>query len=559
MNKLAKRAYRKIFGKNAKKAPPAFLGKPKELFGVGERNGAAVVYIGNGAKGNAYQEEIKARGLDGKAYSGMGGIYNECAIIYAPLQSDGSINAGVVEAFSHPSEEAVFAGFSLRKKEDGKWLWYVEDGTWHQDYADAEKKLFFEGDQLPKAESDAASVVYLLTAQWADAEGRPMNCGYRMFRNDMMAHALGGLDGHVYLNTFAAMENSIARGFHYLETDFTLTKDDRLVVCHGWTERDCMRYGIPYDPAYQEMTYDMARQLRVHGEPVPDTREFYEYIKALPEDYLFEIDYHDVKGEKPKKITKYFIEDFQNDEEVFRRLLIQIYSPMMFAMVDSIHRFEIYQYCIQKDIGILDDTIQFCLDNGICAIAIRAAEASHENIRKLKFAGLHILAFTVNKDLTYARTVLENGADTICTNFISEDEIRNHWITMKEQPYYIGIPAASVRGEIPTADDMAEDDRVYYEVSNTSPNTSVPELSEPVSEKEGPFRGWALRRTLDGATHWYCEDGFFRKVTKLKPGTVRDMKIFASGDELPVFEVKEREKLRLVPKWEEAENRESVK
>ena len=113
---------RKLFGnEETERTENRYFGKPKELFGVGSQDSISIVYIGNGAKENYYQEIINSNQLDGKAYSGMGGFYNECAVIYVGANEDGKIDVTVMEAFRHRSEEAIFSGFTLRKKENGKW------------------------------------------------------------------------------------------------------------------------------------------------------------------------------------------------------------------------------------------------------------------------------------------------------------------------------------------------------------------------------------------------------------------------------------------------------
>lgn len=535
-----KKLYRKITGKPDKKKEKKdpFLGKPSELFGFSSSGSASVVYIGNGASGNTYQQLIDQNQLDGKAYSDMGGFYNECAVINVELAEDGSIDHRVISAFIHPDKNAVLAGFHLRKKKEKDWLWYLEDGTWQSGAPEVDRAMFAEGDPVPAAEKDEIPV-YILTAEWVDSEGNSMNCGYRMFRNNMMAHALGGMDGQVYLNTLPAFENAIKNGYKYFETDFTLTSDKKLVLCHGWSEKDCLRFKIDYDPGFKEMTYDMARQLVIHGNKMMDTREFYEYIRELPDDYVFEIDYHNVKAVKARYITERFVNDFNDDENVFRRLLIQVYSPKMFSYVDEVHRFEVYQYCLAKNIEDLDYAIQNCLDLGICALAIRAGEATDENIRKLKTAGMFILGFTIDNDLTYAKTLLEHGVDTICTNFITEKEIADHKDVMIKQPYLLDIS------------EQMTDGVKRLEISNKYPNTKIPELPYPDSQEGRKFLGWTLCRPLDGSNHWYCKDGIFRIITKLKPGTDRDVRVFGNGEEMPVFDVKKGEVLQLVARWED--------
>ena len=548
---------RRIFQQKTDRGSAAnrYLGKPKELFGVGSPDRVSIVYIGNGAKESYYQKIIDRKELDGKAYSGMGGFYNECAVIHVIPNAEGRIEVPVMEAFSHRSERAFFSGFTLRKKENGKWMWYLADGSWNGEWSKKKKKLFYENDVLPKVEKSSNYPVYVLTAQWVDESQRSMNCGYRIFRNKVMAHALGSPGGKDYQNTIEGLEQSIKNGFRFFEADLSLTTDDRVMVCHGWTKKDCKRIGIPYDPAYEHMTYDMARQLRINGNPVIDTKEFYEYIKKLPKDYYFEIDYHNRQPGKHPVFAQRFVRDFNYDEEVLSRLLMQVYSATMFKVLDSCYPFETYQYSLVHGTDLLEKAIQICLEYGICSIAIRSTEISKEVIEKCKFAGLYILAFPVNKNMTFAKTLLENGVDTICTNNITEEQVREHNDIMEQRPYYLGIPKSAVKdlSELDHQFDIAmeENGYVYIEVSNSVPNTCVPDLIDPKSDHDGLFQGWALYRTLEGAK-WYCKDEVFRSAARIRMKRDQYQILFSSGDELPVLQVKEHEKLMLIANWTKA-------
>ena len=48
-----------------------------------------------------------------------------------------------------------------------------------------------------------------------------------------IAHAGGGINGHVYTNCKEALIQSLERGYQFIELDFCLTSDRHLVCAHG--------------------------------------------------------------------------------------------------------------------------------------------------------------------------------------------------------------------------------------------------------------------------------------------------------------------------------------
>ena len=136
-----------------------------------------------------------------------------------------------------------------------------------------------------------------------------------------MAHAFGGMDGTTYHNTAEAFEHGKKEGYQSFEIDLSYTEDDRLVLCHGWTENNCKCTGVSYKPEFAHMTYEQAMQIPIHGHSIMDARQFYEKAK-----------------------------DFRQDEGLLDRLLMQVYSQPMYEQIDSVTPYIILQItCIWLD------------------------------------------------------------------------------------------------------------------------------------------------------------------------------------------------------------------
>lgn len=529
---------RKKLGR-AKRIMQAKLGmrtavKPEEITGKSSSHKSAVVYLGNGAAGNDYGSYFADNALSGRAYSGLGGICNECAVQYADGGSFDRIT--VRNGFFHGEEGAVFEGFVLRKKSgDGTWLWYMEDGTWSPlRSGEFRAKRFFDGDRLP---AGGDHDIYILEAHWANAEGDSLDCGYRMFRNRIAAHALGGYKGKCYLNSKEGfLQNLEEKGQRFFEADLTLSDDGRLFVLHGYRLKDYDRYGIEYGPQYENMTYEKTKALDIYGSHPMDVREFYELLKQLPEDVCLEIDIQDVTPEEAGEKIKHFTADFQNDHEMLKRMLLQVYSRKVYRAVDSAYHFESYMYNVRRHIDKIDSIIAYCLDNGICSVSLRAAEATPDTIQKIKNAGLSVLGYTIKSDAAYAATVLDFGVDSICSDFLTEKDIAECSARLGSYPFRLECTADA---EISLPDRIENDGS--FEIPEGLP-----------AGGEGDFAGWRFHVVRDDKELWYCNDGLYRlDVLNDKRAVIKKIKIFRPGDRLPVFLVKEDDTVYMAPYYKE--------
>lgn len=541
MNPLKKklsRVKRSVLAKMGKRS----VMRPVEITGVCDGSKGAVVYLGNGAVSSDYADFFAENKIKGRVYSGLGGTCNECAIQYV----DGADfdKTAISNRFIHREADAEFSGFVLRKKNaDMSWIWYMEDGSWQPLSAgEFRTKRFFEGDSLPAADDLAAPQVYILEAHWVSPEGKPLDCGYRMFRNRITAHALGAYKGRSYLNSKEGfLHNLHEKGQRFFETDVTLTEDDRLFILHGFRLQDYERYGLEYGPQYEHMDYAKTKALDIYGEHPMDVREFYELVKAQPEEIVFEMDIQDVKPDVAKQKIKHLVADFKGDHEMLNRLLLQVYNRKVYRTVDSMYHFEAYMYNVRRHIDKLDEIIGFCLDNGFCSLSIRAAEATPEIIQKIKNAGLYVLAYTIRKDLVFACTMLDYGADTICSDCITEAELDGCSERLGHYPYHLAC--------LCEAEGDSQEVRLPDEIENNG-SFEAPEWNFEAPD-EG-FAGWRAFVERDGKKRfWYCGDGLYRGDNQQGPAEAgKAAKVFRPGDRLPAFLVRKDDTVYLTASLE---------
>ena len=503
--------------------------RPEEIAGTGTSGRGAVVYIGNGAAGSSYSSYFEENRLRGNVYSGLGGSCNECAVQYPDSGALDKIS--VRNCFYHPEEGAEFAGFVLRRKSaEGTWLWYMEDGSWSPlESGEFRAKRFFDGDSLPAGDPRQ---VCILEAHWQSPEGRSLDCGYRMFRHRIAAHALGGYKGRCYLNSKTGfLYNLNEKGQKLFEADITLSEDGRLFVLHGYRQKDYDRYGLEYGPQYEHMNYEKTKALDIYGDHPMDVREFCELVKTLPDDVSFEIDIQDVTPELAREKIKHFVADLQGDAGLLKRMLVQVYSRKVYRAVDSEYHFESYMYNVRRHIDKLDEIITYCLDNGICSLSMRAAETTPEIVQKIKNSGLFLLGYTISSDVPYAATVLDYGVDSICSDFITEEDLDSCSARLGSYPFHLVCTDGDEEKRLP---EMVENDGTF----------EVPECAggghaDPGSTDAGPA-GWKCGVIRDGKQLFYCNDGRYRlDLRDDERAFHKKITVFRPGEKLPVLLVRE--------------------
>lgn len=241
-----------------------------------------------------------------------------------------------------------------------------------------------------------------------------------MYENRFLAHSLGGYKRYKYLNAEDGLKNAIACGYRYFEVDFKLTEDDEIVCTHGWSRADCEKTGMLYHRDFNHMTKEKFLAQRVHGMETMDVTKLYSYMVRYP-DFYWELDLHTLSYKKSVHMAEKILEAFHHNEAVMEHCLVQVNSMDMYHAIDSVYHFKYYQYNVKNAIERLDEFIDFCQKNQICAMALKKAFATEEVIAKIRNAGLALLVFTVDNKKT-AEKLLELGANTICTNFINIEQ-----------------------------------------------------------------------------------------------------------------------------------------
>lgn len=256
------------------------------------------------------------------------------------------------------------------------------------------------------------------------------------------------------------------------------------------------------------------------------------------------------------------LEDFRQDEGLLDRLLMQVYSQPMYEQIDSVYHFANYMYLVGLNIDKLDAIITYCLDHGICSVAMRTNFVTKENVRKVHDAGLYAFCYTVSDDAVYANYLFQLGVDMICTDFVTEKALEATKETFGRYPFMVWYNSnhKEAISHYPEAVDGAgnagtltrlKSGNLEYRDKTIWDHTEGQTLRACGYEVPGKrFAGWKLRISIEGKNLWYSTDGLFHAA---KDYTVRksiQACIFKDGDVLPDFDVRKNMKVIMVAVWE---------
>ncbi|MGN1140112.1 MAG: glycerophosphodiester phosphodiesterase family protein [Oliverpabstia sp.] len=228
---------------------------------------------------------------------------------------------------------------------------------------------------------------------------------------------------YIYCNCLEGLEQSLERKSPFIETDMILTSDSQLVCSHGWKKKTYNLTGVPYPAGNAVMSYDTFMNTKIQGKfTTIDARKIVNTMKKNPK-LLVELDLRTLDRKTAKKTCEKIIDVFEHRSDLLHRLLIQVGSPEMYAGIDNVYHFPYYQYFIHKEEAVdPQPVIDFCVKKGIISVAIKDTYFSPELQSLCRRNGICMLVYTIDDPLT-AKAFLSAGVDTICSNFLTLEEL----------------------------------------------------------------------------------------------------------------------------------------
>ncbi len=240
-----------------------------------------------------------------------------------------------------------------------------------------------------------------------------------------IAHALGGLDGKEYLNSREGFLSMYNQGVRLFELDLSKTSDGVWVCRHNWNEPMGQWEGT----GKKVLTENEFKSNKIYGKYTPMTLEdFFLLLKEYPDAFVM-ID------SKQYSIRNYqrTLEDYCEYVEIARssgagevldQIIPEIYSAAMFPGTAMIHSFPSYIYSLWQEYSTddLEEIAAFCREKGIPAACIYWKYWSDEAEAIFEKQGICLYVYTVN-DRNQARKYLAEGAEGICTDFLTTEDL----------------------------------------------------------------------------------------------------------------------------------------
>ena len=240
----------------------------------------------------------------------------------------------------------------------------------------------------------------------------------------LITHGMGEVDGITTLNCLEGFQAQYGQGVRVFEVDLRLTADQQVVLRHDW--RAGWQSGIS-EISIPTMKEFLSRPI-LRKDPPPPARD------PLP---LRDEDPDICHSPDPtfpdaEVVTLQFRSMLRDAEELglsylFDRMIIQVYDPLMFKVVDGIHHFSSYIYTLYSE-GFsttesdFREKAVFCAENGIGGITMWDRWWRESFAPAAEEYGITVYVHTVN-DPEAARSLLDGGVSGIYTDSLTPADL----------------------------------------------------------------------------------------------------------------------------------------
>lgn len=243
----------------------------------------------------------------------------------------------------------------------------------------------------------------------------------------IIAHGLGAIGGEATLNCLEGFEQNYAAGVRVFEVDLRMTSDGHVVLRHDW--RAGMQDGVSETsiPTLEEF---LAKPINGKYTPL-SFRDLLYLMEQYPDICIVT----DTKFINEEEVTRQFRAMLNDAYEtgltyLFDRMAIQVYTTMMFTVVDNLYHFPHYIFTLYcSDFDGTEDSFRrhasFCQEHGIMGITMSDYWWSDNapNYHSIaNWRGIRVYVHTVN-DAGRANSLLAAGISGVYTDTLLPDDI----------------------------------------------------------------------------------------------------------------------------------------
>lgn len=241
---------------------------------------------------------------------------------------------------------------------------------------------------------------------------------------DVIAHAMGELDGYIYLNCLESFEAMYEQGTRVFEVDFAFTADGNIVLSHDWARwATILQEGLG---DYEVPTTEEFLSKPILGAYTPLTlRDLLLLMDQYPDICIItDSKYTDAQT----ALTQFRImadeAEALNLPDVFDRIIIQVYNPTMLEALDRTFHFPHYIFTLYNtnfdgSDKMLRDFAEYSAAHRVMGITMWDYLWNPSLQSIAEEYGLSIYVHTVN-DLDQGRRFLAAGVSAIYTDSLTD-------------------------------------------------------------------------------------------------------------------------------------------
>lgn len=229
----------------------------------------------------------------------------------------------------------------------------------------------------------------------------------------IIAHGMGGIEGHYRTNSLEAFINAYDRGVRVFEADIHTTKDGIPVLYHdfnSWSEMVETNDELSYELFMDSLLYEKYHTL--------DVRKLCELMNTYEDVYIV-IDYGAPIGYE-NKLWYSSLAYWGNEFNVMDRFIIEITDEETLKDASSIYPWKsyVFTYYIEKWKSE-NEAIEFCQNNRIEIVNLTKHQYDAYGIKNWISNDIKVCVFTIN-DNEEAERLYDAGVTAIYTDILYE-------------------------------------------------------------------------------------------------------------------------------------------
>lgn len=230
----------------------------------------------------------------------------------------------------------------------------------------------------------------------------------------LLAHAMGGIDESVYTNSLEAFESAYENGFRVYEVDLVVTKEGEVVCSHEYLDENG-----------EVIEYSSFMQEKIEDKYTPvDLKKLIDLMETYPDVYMMtDIKWDNSMGSSNDDVITLvtaLVEEanIRENKDILERMIIQIYNPKSYEIMESIYPFKNYVYTLYHYASpIYEEILGFCLENNLPVVAMEESRVNKEIVEYFNQWNIDVLVYTINDEAT-ASKLCEYGVKGIYTDWL---------------------------------------------------------------------------------------------------------------------------------------------